>query len=162
MSSPLRERGRRACRQTTARPSHDPSSDPIPKFVRAFVSLRQELVQNGAEDRRLDVVGLALQDAQLSVGQRVGEGRVVGRQIGQPGLGDRVFLIGGEFLHPFELLGVSDELAHSSIRFGLGRFNNEEEVDFAIGEVTDAVKRLRSISPAYEMAGGAKPHVRKG
>ncbi len=49
-------------------------------------------------------------------------------------------------------LGVSDELAHSSIRFGLGRFSTEEEVDFAAGEVVTAVKRLRSLSPDYEMA----------
>ena len=49
-------------------------------------------------------------------------------------------------------LGVSDELAHSSIRFGLGRFNTEEEVDFAVKEVVAAVKHLRSLSPDYEMA----------
>jgi cysteine desulfurase len=49
-------------------------------------------------------------------------------------------------------LGVSDELAHSSIRFGLGRFNTEEEVDFVTGRVTHEVKRLREMSPLYEMA----------
>jgi cysteine desulfurase len=49
-------------------------------------------------------------------------------------------------------LGIGDELAHSSLRFGLGRFNTEEEVDFVIGEVTRAVRRLRAISPDYELA----------
>ena len=49
-------------------------------------------------------------------------------------------------------LGVSDDLAHSSIRFGLGRFTTEEEVDFAGQEVVTAVKHLRSLSPDYEMA----------
>src|SRR5947209_5889508 len=49
-------------------------------------------------------------------------------------------------------LGVSDELAHSSIRFGLGRFNTEEEVDYVIDEVARTVRRLREISPMYEMA----------
>jgi cysteine desulfurase len=49
-------------------------------------------------------------------------------------------------------LGVSDELAHSSIRFGLGRFSTEKEVDFAGQEVVTAVKHLRSLSPDYEMA----------
>ena len=49
-------------------------------------------------------------------------------------------------------LGVSDELAHSSIRFGLGRFNTEEEVDYVIGEVARAVKELRALNPVYEMA----------
>jgi cysteine desulfurase len=49
-------------------------------------------------------------------------------------------------------LGVGDELAHSSIRFGLGRFNTEEEVDFVMDHVADAVNHLRSMSPLYEMA----------
>jgi len=49
-------------------------------------------------------------------------------------------------------LGVSEELAHSSIRFGLGRFNTEEEVDFVTERVTKEVSRLREMSPLYEMA----------
>ncbi len=48
-------------------------------------------------------------------------------------------------------LGVGDELAHSSIRFGLGRFNTEEEVDFVIDDVVRAVNHLRDMSPLYEM-----------
>ncbi len=48
-------------------------------------------------------------------------------------------------------LGVGDELAHSSIRFGLGRFNTEEEVDFVAALVVDKVSKLRDISPLYEM-----------
>ena len=47
---------------------------------------------------------------------------------------------------------VGDELAHSSIRFGLGRFNTEEEVDFVIDHVVREVNRLREMSPLYEMA----------
>ncbi len=49
-------------------------------------------------------------------------------------------------------LGVSEELAHSSIRFGLGRFNTEEEVNFVTDRVTREVNRLREMSPLYEMA----------
>ncbi|HKI37996.1 MAG TPA: IscS subfamily cysteine desulfurase [Gemmataceae bacterium] len=49
-------------------------------------------------------------------------------------------------------LGVEDELAHASIRFGLGRFNTEEEVDHVITAVTRVVTRLRAQSPLYEMA----------
>jgi cysteine desulfurase len=49
-------------------------------------------------------------------------------------------------------LGVGDDLAHSSIRFGIGRFNSEEEVDFVTERVTREVKRLREMSPLYEMA----------
>ncbi len=49
-------------------------------------------------------------------------------------------------------LGVGDELAHSSIRFGLGRFNTPEEVDFVVDQVVKAVNHLRQMSPLYEMA----------
>jgi len=49
-------------------------------------------------------------------------------------------------------LGTDEELAHSSIRFGLGRFNTEEEVDFVTDRVSKEVKRLREMSPLYEMA----------
>ncbi len=49
-------------------------------------------------------------------------------------------------------LGVNEELAHSSIRFGIGRFNTEEEVDFVTDRVTKEVNRLREMSPLYEMA----------
>jgi cysteine desulfurase len=46
---------------------------------------------------------------------------------------------------------VGDELAHSSIRFGLGRFNTEEEVDYVADLVVAKVERLRELSPLYEM-----------
>jgi len=48
-------------------------------------------------------------------------------------------------------LGVGDELAHSSIRFGLGRFNTEEEVDYVADLMVEKVKRLRELSPLWEM-----------
>jgi cysteine desulfurase len=56
-------------------------------------------------------------------------------------------------------LGVSDDLAHSSIRFGLGRFNTAEEVEFVISDVVRAVRRLRAMSPLYEMERQAVPSV---
>ena len=49
-------------------------------------------------------------------------------------------------------LGTGDDLAHSSIRFGLGRFNTEAEVDYVAERVIDTVQRLRELSPLYEMA----------
>jgi len=48
-------------------------------------------------------------------------------------------------------LGIGDELAHSSIRFGIGRFNTEAEVDFVVDLVTREVSRLREMSPLFEM-----------
>lgn len=48
-------------------------------------------------------------------------------------------------------LGLDDELAHSSLRFGLSRYTTKEEIDYAITHVTDAVNRLRDMSPLWEM-----------
>ena len=54
--------------------------------------------------------------------------------------------------HVLRALGVTEELAHSAIRFGLGRFNTEEEVDYVAGRVIETVKRLRELAPLYEAA----------
>ena len=48
-------------------------------------------------------------------------------------------------------LGAGDDLAHSSIRFGLGRWTTEEEVDYVVDKLTNVVQRLREMSPLYEM-----------
>lgn len=48
-------------------------------------------------------------------------------------------------------LGMTDELAHSSIRFSLGRFTTEEEIDYTINLVRNSIGRLRELSPLWEM-----------
>jgi cysteine desulfurase len=53
--------------------------------------------------------------------------------------------------HVLRAMDVGDDLAHSSIRFGIGRFTTEEEVDFAADRVIEVVERLREMSPLYEM-----------
>jgi len=53
--------------------------------------------------------------------------------------------------HVLQAMGVGDELAHSSIRFGFGRLTTEADVDFAAEQVITAVKKLRELSPLYEM-----------
>jgi cysteine desulfurase len=49
-------------------------------------------------------------------------------------------------------LGVGEDLAHTSIRFGLGRFNTAEEVDYVVDKMVQVVTKLRELSPLYEMA----------
>lgn len=53
--------------------------------------------------------------------------------------------------HVLQCMGVGDELAHSSIRFGFGRLTTEADIDFAANQVIEAVKKLRELSPLYEM-----------
>jgi cysteine desulfurase len=48
-------------------------------------------------------------------------------------------------------LGVDVELAHTSIRFGIGRFNTMDEIDYAVDRVKENVRRLREMSPLYEL-----------
>lgn len=55
-------------------------------------------------------------------------------------------------------LGADDEMAHSSIRFGIGRFTTEEEIDFVINKVSQHVQKLRDMSPLWEMA-SSNEHV---
>ena len=54
--------------------------------------------------------------------------------------------------HVLRAIGVGDDMAHSSIRFSLGRFNTQAEVEYAVAQVVRAVKELRDLSPLYELA----------
>jgi len=56
--------------------------------------------------------------------------------------------------HVLSAMGVPDELNHASLRFSLGRFSTEEEVDYTIEQVVRAARELRELSPLYEMARG--------
>jgi cysteine desulfurase len=54
--------------------------------------------------------------------------------------------------HVLRAMDVGEDLAHSSIRFGIGRFTTREEVDYAADSLVKAVRRLREMSPLYELA----------
>ena len=58
--------------------------------------------------------------------------------------------VGHESSHVLLALGLNMEMVNSSLRFGLGRFNTEEEVDFVVQQVKETVERLRELSPLYE------------
>jgi cysteine desulfurase len=58
--------------------------------------------------------------------------------------------------HVLKAIGISHEDAHSAIRFGLGRFTTEEEIDYAAARVIETVKKLRELSPLYEARSVAK------
>ena len=60
--------------------------------------------------------------------------------------------------HVLKAMGIREDLAHGSIRFGLGRFNTEEEVDYVVRRVEEEVTRLRGLSPLYaKRSAGARP-----
>jgi cysteine desulfurase len=48
-------------------------------------------------------------------------------------------------------IGRNDELAHSSLRITIGRFTTEEEIDYAVGKIREAVGKLRELSPLWDM-----------
>jgi hypothetical protein len=59
-------------------------------------------------------------------------------------------------------MGLDDALAQASLRFGLGRFNTQEEVDTVVERVAVAVARLREISPLYQASPGAEARTTNG
>jgi len=100
---------------------------------------------NGDKDHRLP------NNSNLSFSYVEGESMIMGIKDVAVSSGSACTSASLEPSHVLRAMGVGDELAHSSIRFGFGRFTTKAEVDYAIEHVIQAVKRLRELSPLYEM-----------
>jgi cysteine desulfurase len=91
-------------------------------------------------------------NANISFAYVEGEGLMMGMKDVAVSSGSACTSASLEPSYVLRALGVGDELAHSSIRFGVGRFTTQEEIDFTVDLVVREVSRLREMSPLYEMA----------
>ena len=129
----------------------------MPEETKRLTMLRDRLY-NGITSRLSDVV-LNGEGAphipgnlNLSFAYVEGEGLMMGIKELSVSSGSACTSASLEPSYVLRALGVSEDMAHTSIRFGLGRFTTVEEVDFAIEQVVAAVTRLRELSPLWEMA----------
>ncbi len=105
----------------------------------------EEAYVNGNREHRLPLV------ANISFKFVEGEGLMMGTKDIAVSSGSACTSASLEPSYVLKSLGLDDELAHSSLRFGLGRFTTDEEIDFAIDHVKTAVNKLRDMSPLWEM-----------
>ena len=103
------------------------------------------VVRNGHEEQRLPNL------ANLSFSFVEGESLLMGFKNIAVSSGSACTSASLEPSYVLKAMGIEDEMAHSSIRFSLGRFNTEQEVDDTVEQVVHAVERLRELSPLYEM-----------
>ena len=114
------------------------------KLEKALLNLEESYV-NGSAEHRLP------HTANISFKYVEGEGLMMGIKDIAVSSGSACTSASLEPSYVLKNLGLDDELAHSSVRFGLGRFTTEEEVDYTINCVTEAVNKLRDMSPLWEM-----------
>ncbi|MEN9963592.1 MAG: hypothetical protein RL582_687 [Bacteroidota bacterium] len=115
------------------------------KLEQALLQVEESYV-NGSREHRLPHV------ANISFKHVEGEGLLMG-------FNKNIALSSGsactsaslEPSYVLKALGLGDDLAHSSLRFGLSRFTTEEEIDFTVKSITDTVNKLREMSPLWEM-----------
>ncbi len=105
-----------------------------------------EVYLNGHPEKRLP------QNLNLSFAYVEGESLLMGLKEIALSSGSACTTASLEPSYVLRALGVGDDLAHSSIRFGLGRFTTDEEIDYVGERVVETVNRLREMSPLYEMA----------
>jgi cysteine desulfurase len=105
----------------------------------------EESYVNGSTEHRLPHV------SNISFKYVEGEGLMMGVKDLAVSSGSACTSASLEPSYVLKALGLSDDLAHSSLRFGLSRFTTDEEIDYAIGHVKEAVNKLRELSPLWEM-----------
>lgn len=118
-------------------------------FKRLYTGLQQNLDQvylNG--DQRQRIPG----NLNVSFAYVEGEGLMMGIKDLAVSSGSACTSASLEPSYVLRALGVEEELAHTSLRIGIGRFTTEEEIDQAINSITKAVNKLRAMSPLWEMA----------
>lgn len=114
------------------------------KLERSLLDLEESYV-NGNQEHRLPHV------SNVSFKYVEGEGLMMGIKDLAVSSGSACTSASLEPSYVLKSLGLDDDLAHSSIRFGLGRFTTEAEIDYAIAHVKEAVTKLREMSPLWEM-----------
>lgn len=114
------------------------------RLERELLTIEESYV-NGSTEHRLPHV------SNISFKYVEGEGLMMGVKDIAVSSGSACTSASLEPSYVLKALGLSDDLAHSSLRFGLSRFTTEEEIDFAIDHVKQAVAKLRDLSPLWEM-----------
>ncbi len=114
------------------------------KLENALLKLEESYVNGSAEHRLPHTTNISFKYVE-------GEGLMMGIKDVAVSSGSACTSASLEPSYVLKNLGLDDELAHSSLRFGLGRFTTEEEIDFTINCVTEAVNKLRDMSPLWEM-----------
>ncbi len=109
------------------------------------LSVLEESYINGSVEHRLPHV------SNMSFKYVEGEGLIMGVKNIAVSSGSACTSASLEPSYVLKALGLDDELAHSSLRFGLSRFTTQEEIDYAIDHVKQAVNKLRDMSPLWEM-----------
>jgi cysteine desulfurase len=115
------------------------------RLHKALAKNLDELVVNGSADKRLPG------NLNISFAFVEGEAMIMAIKDVAVSSGSACTSASLEPSYVLHAMGVGDDMAHSSIRFGLGRFTTEEEVDYVADLVTRKVQKLRDMSPLYEM-----------
>ncbi|GAB4455008.1 MAG: IscS subfamily cysteine desulfurase [Armatimonadaceae bacterium] len=115
------------------------------RLMQTIMDASDEVYVNGSLDQRLPG------NLNMSFGFVEGESLLMGLKDIALSSGSACTSASLEPSYVLKALGVGDELAHSSLRFGIGRFNTEEEIDFVARRVINEVSRLREMSPLWEL-----------